>query len=250
MFDINERSIFRVDPDQPIFRVYRKKWFLPILEEQQDALRNPSTWEDPFENFFMKARVVAENAEGRTEYGDLETLARDWYGQCWTKNCNTDAMWRIYSPCKDGIQVKTTVRKLFENLKTKVPPSTTPQEQFFIGGVEYLTKDPIKEMMGTVTFAEMTQDFANLLCIKRDAFEHEAEVRILFQDIENPRRGLNATLRYSLNANDIFEQIVLDPRLDVKSAQRLRRELCDAGCTIPICRSDLYEPPEFTIRLE
>jgi hypothetical protein len=249
MSDINDRNIIGVNLDQPIFRVYRKKWFLPILNEQKDALRNPSTWDDPFENFFLKARVEAKNAEGKTEYFDLESLARDWYGQCWTTNCNTDAMWRIYSPCKDGIQMKTTVRKLFENLKTNVP-SNAPHEQFFVGCVKYLKKDQIKSMMSRPNFADATNDFAKLLCIKREAFEHEAEVRMLFQDIENPRRGRNCTFHYPLNANDVFEEIVLDPRLDDTAAQSLQTELCHAGCTIPIYRSDLYDASYFTIPLQ
>jgi hypothetical protein len=44
MAGAEDNNLIRVDEiDQPIFRIYRKKWFLPILAKRQDALCNPST---------------------------------------------------------------------------------------------------------------------------------------------------------------------------------------------------------------
>lgn len=40
----------------------------------------------------------------------------DFYGQCWTLKSTSDAMWRIYSPKKDAVRVRTTIRKLAESL--------------------------------------------------------------------------------------------------------------------------------------
>jgi hypothetical protein len=228
--------------DQPIFRVYKKKWFLPILNNGNDTLINPSKWDDPFENFFLTRTLVeAQSTTDEPEYGCLKSLARDWYGQCWTTNSDTDAMWRMYSPCKDGIQVKTTIRKLFENLEQQVPQEKR-HLQCFVGRVEYLTMDKIKEMMDGLKFADVAreQSFADLLCIKREAFNHESEVRILFHDIDKPGRGLNGTFNYPLTANDIFQEIVVDPRLNVAEAKMVGEELRGAGCKIPIRRSDLY----------
>jgi hypothetical protein len=115
MSDTNEKNLVGLsfsDLDQPIYRTYVKKWLLPILTNKADALRNPSSWEDPFENFFLE-RTRVEIGPG--ELADLEALAGDWYGQCWTNNSDADAMWRIYSPEKTGIQAKTTIRRLFDN---------------------------------------------------------------------------------------------------------------------------------------
>jgi hypothetical protein len=36
-------------------------------------------------------------------------------------------------------------------------------------------------------------------CIKREAFRHEAEVRILFQDIDDPPQGVNGIFVYPLD---------------------------------------------------
>ena len=38
------------------------------------------------------------------------------YGQCWTKTRESDAMWRIYSPNKNGVRIMTTPRKLLTAL--------------------------------------------------------------------------------------------------------------------------------------
>src|SRR5215216_2812468 len=245
MSGTNDRNLIRIDDlNQPIFRTYSKKWLLPILCTGKDALRNPSTWDDPFENFFLK-RTRVEIGSG--QFADLENLARDWYGQCWTTNCDTDAMWRIYSANKEGIQVKTTVGKLFDNLKRV--PSMAPYLQFFVGRVAYMREAEITAMMGKLTFTDIAlggqaDGFADLLCIKREAFQHESEFRILFHDTDQPGRGSNATFLYPLDANVVFEEVVLDPRLENNAAAMLEGELRTAGCRIPIRRSNLYATPK------
>jgi hypothetical protein len=247
MSETGDRNIIRIDDlEQPIFRIYSKERFLRGVAKGRDALRNPSCWHDPFENFFLTRTQVAVNGD----LADLKTVARDWYGQCWTTNSNTDAMWRIYSPNQTGIQAKTTIRKLFKNLRSV--PSETPQLQFFVGRVEYMCQAEITALLNTLTFYDAASggqghSFAKLLCIKREAFRHEAEIRILFQDIDDPPQGVNGIFVYPLDANAVFDEIVLDPRLQDAAATELESELRAAGCTTPIQRSDLYTAPHFVI---
>lgn len=99
---------------------------------------------------------------------------------------------------------------------------------------------------GDIAWGSRGEGFARLLCIKREAFQHEAEVRILFQDHE-PRRGVDGSFAYALNPNAVFEEIVLDPRLEDAQAAEVQRELQEAGCAIPARQSDLYQAPHFTI---
>jgi hypothetical protein len=237
------------DLDLPIHRTYSKKWLLNLLTTGHDGLRNPSTWDDPFENFFLASGKVAM---GGGELADLKSLACDWYGQCWTKHSNTDAMWRIYSADKQGVEARTTVRKLFNNLKKF--QSSAWYLQFFIGCVKYVKQDEILDLMNKLSFADVAVGetglgFVELLCIKREAFMHEAEIRILFQDID-PKKGTKDTLSYPLDANSIFDQLILDPRLTHAEAESLEGDLQHAGCCLPIRRSDLYDAPSFVIRSE
>jgi hypothetical protein len=97
------------DWDAPIYRVYSMHRFKSLLNTKTNGLVHPSLWKDPFENFFLKCKAVASDGT----FVSLESLSESWYGQCWTKNRDSDAMWRIYSPNKDGVRVSTTIRKLF-----------------------------------------------------------------------------------------------------------------------------------------
>ena len=56
----------------------------------------------------------------------------------------------------------------------------------------------------------------------------------------DPPRGVNGIFLYPLDANAVFDEIVLDPRVQDAAATELETELRAAGCTIPIQRSDLY----------
>jgi hypothetical protein len=63
-------------------------------------------------------------------------------------------------------------------------------------------------------------------------------------------KTLNGIFLYPLDANAVFDEIVLDPRVQDAAATELESELRAAGCTIPIQRSDLYTAPRFVIRVQ
>jgi hypothetical protein len=256
--DTNKRNVIRLgNLDQPLYRVYALDRFEQLVATKYDALLNPTKWEDPFENFFLEATEVMDPQSG--DIISLKNLAADWYGQCWTTLPESDAMWRIYSsdpnkagadPDKLGVKVKTRARKLFDNLRHT--DSNSPYLQFFIGQVDYKTEAEIMTMMQGLTLLDVAiggqgEKFADLLCIKREAFQHEQEVRLLFQDID-PKRGATKVFKYKLDPNAIFEEVVLDPRL--KDYASVQSRLVSAGCTLPISRSPLYQSPHFVIQIQ
>lgn len=249
MAGIDHRNYIRIsDVDQPIYRTYSSGRFINLFKNGHDALVNPGKWDDPFENFFFKARVEISPTEAAT----LEDLAKGWYGQCWTTNEDTDALWRIYSHDKDGVKVRTTVRKLFENLVST--GGEFSRLQFFVGKVEYLEPVEIVSLMSKLTFQDIsfggTNDrFAKLLCLKRTAFQHESEVRILFNDAEKSNVSKDVFL-YPLDANSVFDEVVLDPRLNDGDVGQMTQAIEAAGCKLPIKQSELYRVPSFTIPLQ
>lgn len=83
------------DLDRRIYRIYALDRFKALLAAKVDALVNPTKWQDPFENFFLERTEVMDDVTSSTI--PLKNLAVDWYGQCWSMNKDTDAMWRIYS---------------------------------------------------------------------------------------------------------------------------------------------------------
>ena len=181
----------------------------------------------------------------------MKGLAEDWYGQCWTLNEDTDAMWRIYSHDKDGIKVRTTIRKLFKSFY-----DTTDRYaalKFLIGTVQYRKENEIADFMSKTSFTDIAHGgqatgFARLLCVKREAFGHEREVRLLFQDTE-PKRNTGDMVLFDFDVNTICDEVMIDPRLDDAEVAALKAEIAAAGCTIPVSQSTLYQMPKFTLRL-
>ena len=226
---------------------------MDLIASSSDALVNPSMWEDPFENFFLTRTEVRDAVSNSTI--PLRNLAEDWFGQCWSTNKETDAMWRIYSPNPKrsiGVKVRTTVRKLLLNLMHV--GSSAPYLQFFIGRVSYMSEAKLTSLMATTTFSNIAigsgRHFAELLCIKRQAFRHEAEVRLLYQQMNHPNSPpkVQRVFKVHLDPHAVFDEVVLDPRLTEKHAVTLKRELQAAGCRLAITQSLLYRAPRFCNR--
>jgi hypothetical protein len=201
--------------------------------------------------FFLERTEVVDSVSGTTI--PLKNLAADWYGQCCSLTEETDAMWRIYSPDRKkspGVKVSTTIRQIFDNLKAV--GSSAPALQFFMGRVNYRTENEIVTLMSHLTFTDIAiggqgDQFAGLLCMKREAFLHENEVRLLFQDIPSAKRGLGGVFTYPLDPNAVFHELVLDPRLDAGDVSGMTATLKAAGCVLPITQSALYQTPQFVI---
>jgi len=217
------------------------------MQAGKNCLVNPSKWDDPFENFFLQCDCV----NSRGEKISLHSLRADWYGQCWTTIRDSDAMWRIYSPCKDGARARTTIRKLFDSFYDQTDDYA--RLRYFVGAVGYEDRASIENFLMTTSFQDlafggMPHNFARTLCIKRPEFEHEREVRLLYQDID-PKCGAGGLAFFPFAYQSILEEIALDPRLLPADFSAAETQLRSLGCTLPIAQSDLYQFAPVTIRL-
>lgn len=235
-----ENNIIKIENlDIPIYRIFSFKRFKELITEKQLVLVKPSMWDDPYENFILKTEVDCGNGE----IASLEDLNRTWYGQCWTENNDTDAMWRIYSHDKTGVRVKTTVRKLFSSVYDNT--DTYAGLKYFIGKVEYKSKSEIINLMNSTTFTGMTLGgqnniFAEFLCIKRTEFNHENEVRIIVDDIGD-KKGVDGLYKIDIEPNDLFDEICLDPRLSDLDVINLTAQIKSFGINTKIIQSELYK---------
>jgi hypothetical protein len=240
-----EDNIFRLpNQESKIYRIFSKKRILELIESNELVFVNPEKWEDPFENFFLKAGAVGPNGENI----GFESIRKRWYGQCWTFNKDTDAMWRIYSPKNadghyDGVRVETTIKKLL----SMICPVKNEYAglQYFAGAVEYWDRARLEAFLSKITFTDfaiggqMTQ-FAQTLYIKREAFDHEQEVRFLFFDIHESIPD-GEMCKFTIPATEMIDSIAIDPRLTNDEYKSISEELIKAGCTAPIEQSDLYK---------
>lgn len=251
MFDtptMEDGGLNIIDWDATIYRIYSVDRFKNLLRTNENGLVHPSKWDDPFENFFLKCIAVTSQGERVS----LESLSNSWYGQCWTKNRDSDAMWRIYSPKKDGVRVTTTIRKLFESFYDS--KDSFAKLKFFIGTVQYQEKAVIENFLKKTSFMDLAfggqaTNFAKTLCIKRPEFSHENEIRLLFYDAQT-NTGLNKVAKFPLDLGKVFTEIALDPRMSPDEFAQIRAELIAHGCTVPITQSDLYQFDAKEIRLD
>jgi hypothetical protein len=207
----------------PVYRVISLNRLYELFATRQNVLVSPAKWEDPFENFILKSQRISRHG---------------WFGQCWTRHRASDAMWRIYSADKKGVRIRSTPALLIEAL------SKSRGGHGFVGTVQYLPQKPLMRFARRAIAAgnlAVISAAARTLLVKRPAFRHEAEVRLLWHAARDAADGL---FRYSIDPQAIVDQIMIDPRLPVgeyyKTKAEIRRK---TGYTGQIMRSLIYAPP-------
>ncbi|HTV47238.1 MAG TPA: DUF2971 domain-containing protein [Phycisphaerae bacterium] len=238
--DFEKKNVFGLQSlDVPIYRVFKKFWLTETIQRKQLTLQRPAKWHDPFENYLRSRRVVF--------YGQsvtIEGFTRRLYGQCWSLCEESDAMWRIYSPYKesDGVKVKTTARKLFNvllNIK-----QTDAALRYFIGKVDYLEEDELERYFSDADiFKAHLMDATGTgpvvaLLKKRKEFEHEKEVRLLYQDAGGEPNGDRKL--FPIDPNELFEELVFDPRISEVACAQWKAEFTALGFTNPMHQSGFY----------
>ncbi len=256
------KNIIRIDKadlDKPIFRVFSKRWLIDALTKKTNSLVKPALWDDPFENFIFKS---VARTKGGLNVG-FDTIRENYYGQCWTfSEEESDALWRIYSPNKDGFRVRTTIRKIFDafyDIKHQ-----WAMLSFFIGRIEYESEAEIKKFfedpdnLEQFIFDKTGNGQVETLLIKRLEFKHENELRLIFSAHKDWFDTTQKSYEFPIDINHHFEEILADPRMDdPKSTTDINptyfadsvREIRALGYTNPITKSELYKIPNLNLRL-
>jgi hypothetical protein len=164
--------------------------------------------------------------------------------------CPTCHKW--YVDCLDCALADVQLRKLFDSFYDG--NDKVADLKFLIGKVQYWKEAEIAHFMSGVSFYRdvasggQATGFAKLLCMKREGFEHEREVRLLFQDLD-PKRSTGKLTLFDCDVNAICDDVVIDPRLDKAQVATFREEILTAGCTLPVSQSPLYRMPNYIISL-
>lgn len=241
----NMINIQDIDLDSPIYRVYKIDYLIENFRKKQDVLVRPNEWDDPFENFLLSCKIKYQVHFTL----DPSTLKNDFYGQCWTLNgAESDALWRIYSPDKYGVRVKTTVAKLFDAFFDKKDPQA--DISYFMGKVEYKDINTIIDLLSSnpirsnELFDQGGRTLINFLLLKRPEFDYENEVRIIL----HKKIGTDY-YKYSIDPNNLYDEILFDPRFAESEFQKFKSDLVSFGFNKPIHKSKLYSVPDFTLNV-
>jgi len=238
-----KRNYINIDEselDRPIYRIFSRQRFIDLFATRKLTLVKPKLWEDPFENFIM-------NATGQTVEGLKFTIGfrEKYYGQCWTTKRESDAMWRIYSSTFEGVKVKTTIRKLLEALYNQA--GDFKDISCFIGKVEYFSTKKLLELLsGSDSIKANLTDTtgrgqASTLLLKRLAFSHEKEVRLIYS---SPKDLHSDIYQFEIDLLELIDQIVFDPRMDDANFEASKRLVRDWGFTKGVVKSKLYKIPD------
>jgi len=239
------------DLEKPIYRIFSFQRLESIFIGRQLTLVKPSLWDDPFENFIL-------GAQGTLNDGTPFNIGfrNHYYGQCWSRTRESDAMWRIYSPEKDGVKVKTTIGKLFRPLFQKGGDfRTIHNEEYnlssFVGKVKYQSQKSLTGMlkdgnrMNGKVMDQSGWGQASSFYFKRLAFKHENEIRLIYKDTDN----FHNLFHFEIDPHDLFDEIVLDPRMATSEVQRIKTQLRDWGYEKKVIQSGLYKVRAFNINL-
>jgi hypothetical protein len=88
------------------------------------------------------------------------------------------------------------------------------------------------------------------LLLKRDAFEHEQEVRLIYSEPQPERAKRRQVHTIKVDADALFSRVILDPRLTVPETKRLVASIERRGYHGPVEQSNLYASKHFVIKLK
>ncbi|HEY3897355.1 MAG TPA: hypothetical protein VGM54_02015 [Chthoniobacter sp.] len=230
--------------DAPIYRFFTVKRLRQVFAEKALTLVKPESWKDPFENFLLGSAVRLSTGE----LVSMNGIARKLYGQCWTLLRESDALWQIYAPRCNGVRVRTTVRKLWQTFYN--PKISFPELNFWMGRIEYVSERSIRQFMAgdhafSVALDSTGRGQALSLLVKRFAFRHEQEVRLIYNDTEEKQSG--GLFRASIDPLTLFDEMVFDPRMLPARTARLKNEFQKRGFVGKITTSSLYQRPSFIL---
>ncbi len=231
-----ERNVYRYIP---ISRLYE------LFDRCENVLVHPSKWKDGFENLVLNSQLKFGDDRLSGQIG----LRERYYCQCWTSLSFSDAFWQIYNPSKcaifDHVRVRSTLGKLGSGLSAVLTDDEATHS--FIGRTRYLRTKEMDDYFNSL-FVETIgpEQLAKTLLVKRKAFKHEEEVRLVHRNLF----GMPATdglFRYTVDPHDFITQIMIDPRMDSTAAIGLKKEIKRrTGFTKMILHSKLYEAPAAT----
>ena len=207
--------------DKALFRIISFDSLLQMLNEKRNWLVRTSMWEDSYENFMLK-----EQFQKNGHPLSLEHMSNQWFGQCWTTRMSSDAMWRIYSPDKKGIRIKTTIGQLWDSAM-----AYNGDGHFMIGKVEYFAQSKIRKDLldgSPYDIDSLVDIMISSFFVKRNSFSHESEYRIIYHCGEQSKDYAKDTVFLDISPQEFISNIYFDPRADSTYVERCKQILTKA----------------------
>lgn len=217
-----------------LFRIMSFDRLVEIFQRRELYISHPSNWEDPYETILSHKYASA------------------FFAQCWCKKGVSDAMWRIYSPNQIAVLIRTTPDILKSQLNDAAKKLSF---RFMIEDVKYLRQAQVEHEIRSAAKklkARFSADIAaKTLFLKRDAFSHEAEVRIVvYPDRMGKSREFARGFRVPIDPYELIRGVLVDPRAPEAYVDAYKYYLhAKLGYRRGVLKSMLYSSPESIVAI-
>lgn len=216
-----------LDESTTLFRYMAFQRFVSLIENNELYLSRITKWEDTWE--LPSTRVPVEFDGQRREHLPIEAL---FFGQCWSLQEESDALWRIYSTAKEGVVIQTTVDqfKLLRNVRHSA-----------LAKVIYY--DDVKSALAMKHATRHQYERFGEAFLKRRAFEHEKEVRFVTAAdgyCYNPTPHTVDGLKLPVDAVKFINTVKVDPRASDEHVELLQKYCKRTGMRCVPQKSTLY----------
>lgn len=179
--------------ENELYRIISFENFITICLLKKERFVNPITcWEDTFEGFYLH-KLDSENGNkeiidylynslfNQDPYVTINNLAKlqrarfSCYGQSWSKEPDSDALWRIYSYNKKGIQMISDRNRILDLINSNHIDGLICRIGKVDYGLDFTSNNSINKVL--YKGSKTDEPFFH----KRAAFEHEKEVRVMLQ---------------------------------------------------------------------
>lgn len=232
-----------------VYKIMPFAYFLQTTDLRCWYLPRVSVWDDPYELFLLKQKFIDTNGSSR----DLMYLANNYYGTCWSASRDSDALWRIYSPDKMSVRIKTSwnqIQMLCNSLNGQNGLYYTCRP------VTYHSAQQMNQWLSSLQqpFSPNNNVLLDSLFMKRNAFSHENEYRIIaYKMVANDALQpsfLPSHVDMPFSMKDFIEEVSLDPRLSSEEVDFMKGALSlRIGNGIRVSQSTLYKikPRQITL---
>lgn len=170
--------------NRKLYRYISYKSFTDLVQEGSLRFVRPKLWDDTHEGYlFQKMKTDSGRMEIRkildSHFSDSSVVdiffdhavnfEKTFYAQSWSLCPDSDAMWRIYSYDNTAIRIEVS-----ESNIAKIP-------KIEIMDVVYEEKIDLLSELNRVGLSQDRTDFAEIFRMKRRAFSHEEEVRLVYR---------------------------------------------------------------------
>lgn len=252
--NLKAANVISLDLDAPIYKYIPFKYLKLMIQNSNLYFGKVSSWEDVYENWFLKEQMVLSSGEKVS----AKELIPGVFGQSWTLQEESDAMWRIYSKLDrtlheylddTAVRIKTTARKLYNVIYANDEDFNTS----YIGAVKYLSQNDFLKMQDSLSPLnplDLSEVFVKSYFFKRAPFEHEKEVRpILIYSPKHENFGKDG-VSFDIVFDNLIDEMVTDPRLTPDEYRTVRGQLIGLGAKSDKVRnSELYNIPPHVIHL-